>query len=142
MLVTYQPGFILSFNTTRNPAPASCSLCNIWTHFDGHRHVSAVLFAHCNTEGVYLFLPGVLEGILSLNNTGAGGLSFLMPTFVEDLLVNAHHTLFKDLLLPFHDLALTAVARSRDISSESLGSTKLPSLYARFPVLLRCGSEE
>ena len=104
--------------------------------------MSAVLFAHCNTEGVYLFLPSVLEGYIE-SEQHWGGLSLILEAHqVEDLLVNAHHTLFKDLLFPFHDLALTAVARSRDISSESLGSTKVPSLYARFPILLRCGSEE
>ena len=63
--------------------------------------MSAVLFAHCDTEGVYLFLPSVLEGYIE-SEQHWGGLSLILEAHqVEDLLVNAHHTLFKDLLLPF-----------------------------------------
>ena len=78
-------GFILPLNNMREPAPASCSLYSIWTILIGvsHGHVSPVLFAHCDTEGVYLSehkFPGVLESILSLNNARTGYLSFVLLT--------------------------------------------------------------
>ena len=88
MLVSYQLGFILSFNPTRETAPASCSPYSVWTHFDKRLPVDTCprCCLHIATQrgSIYqsIYSPTPLRMYCTtLNNTGTSRISFAVLTW-------------------------------------------------------------